>query len=259
MNAIIATATDLRAVANKMARERTSKRKAAMSVEVIEAAPETAPKAGTKPQKDVDQALVNAVAETSKAAGEAHVALFLAAMSARVQPSQLLAAYAAVSRPLGEVTAKARASAYNSAGKAAKLLGAKCTRQIIMDAAKRPGEVREVVYAALRNAVELAKKASHRGAKAAELERDVKAGLADIAAKAAEAKAKPRAPRMPGESKPSKATGLRALAASHLALLRDMAAELGKASVPQPSLQRVKDAAEGLRDLIDVYEGLAGE
>lgn len=207
---------------------------------------------------DVDQGLVNAVADTTKAAGEAHVALFVAAMRARVQPSQLMAAYAAVGRPMNEATAKVRASAYNSAGRCAKVLGPDATADIIRDAAGRAGEVRELVYTALRQAVELAKAAGAKGAKAAELQRIVREGLAKGAAAVVIARRAPRAPRMVGETA-RKGGGLRALAASHLALLEDLVQDIATLDVRPGEAAKVRDIESALEALQDAYKALVDD
>ena len=200
-------------------------------------------KAPAKPEVFVEQVVVDAYLAAESNVGDAAIALFMACTAHRVSPAQFGT----------DPSAKVRASEFNAAHAVAHMLkSAAAARKVIEDAAKKPGNRRSNVLAALRSARVVGKQLSGSALKgnalASAITKRAEAASSANSAQTAARKAQQRVTRQPAAPKANTLAGYMPIA---LAALIDMQKQLGKVAVPARMLRKVEDLAEALTAAID--------
>lgn len=236
--------------ATKLVASRPRSTKAAPVVEVIAAAPETAPKpkgkqGGAKPETFVEQGYVDSFINAESDAKEAAVALFVACTLHRVSPAQFK----------DRSDAKVRASEFNTAFHAAKLLGRDRAIKAINAAAGKGGDKRANVLAALRNIKSVAPQLKGSALRGAALQKEI----AQRADRAAEQAAKDHADRRAAAKQNRvarvpevKSNTVQGFVPVLMAALTDALSKMAKIEVRPSELAKWKELSGCLSESVDI-------
>lgn len=168
----------------------------------------------------VDQGMVDAWMNAGAALAESTTALFLACIVRQVAPSQFV----------GRKDAKVRASEFNTAHKAAKLIGSPAARKMIEAAKGKGGDTRANILAAMRTSIAAGKKVTGSALRGAALQKEI-AKSADAAMNEAADKqrarlASARLPRAPKAPAPNTLHGYAPIACAALIAIQKDAAKV---------------------------------
>lgn len=230
---------------------------ATVTAEIVPFAPETAPKAkgpkgGKITEVFVEQSYVDAFLNAEAGVKESAVNLFSACVAHRVSPNQFK----------GRSDAKVRASEFNCAHTAGKLLSPKGALKLISDAAARTGDKRANVLAALRRVKEVAPQLKGSALKGAALSKEIRA-KADAAAEAASSadaskRAAAKAHRVARTPAP-KANTVAAFVPLLMGALADGLEKMGKIDVPPTMLAKWRDLGDAMSAAVDACGALVAK
>jgi len=216
---------------------------AAAITSIIAAAPNAhSEKAPVKVEARVEQGLVDAYLKAEAGVGDAAVALLYACLHAKVHSSQFG----------NSPSAKVRASEFNTAYKAMRLLTLKGAKAVMDDASKRKGERRSNIIKALREAIAVGSQVKGSALRAADLSKAVAKRIADREAKKA-AQTNTRAPRTPLP----KSNSPEAVVPVMLAAFMDAEKQLGKVEWKPSQTGKAKDLMEQVSEIIASLQAMA--